>query len=146
MTETGYLKADKGVFNHVPYWYNWQRQEVRKELEAGSYKLDVPVEIAMMVNYDALYMVGEGRLVHTTEGFRLTGCDGKLDYTQGPLASHCLNADYFWYEIGDMICIGNQDVLYFCFPKGSEDVVAKTRLAVEELYKMKKARKPQVSE
>jgi len=146
LTETGYLKADKGVFNHVPYWYNWQRQEVRKELEAGSYKLDVPVEIAMMVNYDALYMVGEGRLVHTTEGFRLTGCDGKLDYTQGPLASHCLNADYFWYEIGDMIGIGNQDVLYFCFPKGSEDVVAKTRLAVEELYKMKKARKPQVSE
>lgn len=146
LTETGYLKADKGVFNHVPYWYSWQRQEVRKELEAGSYKLDVPVEIAMMVNYDALYMVGEGRLVHTTEGFRLTGCDGKLDYTQGPLASHCLNADYFWYEIGDMIGIGNQDVLYFCFPKGSEDVVAKTRLAVEELYKMKKARKPQVSE
>ena len=146
LTETGYLKADKGVFNHVPYWYNWQRQEVRKELEAGSYKLDVPVEIAMMVNYDALYMVGEGRLVHTTEGFRLTGCDGKLDYTQGPLASHCLNADYFWYEIGDMISIGNQDVLYFCFPKGSEDVVAKTRLAVEELYKLKKARKPQVSE
>ena len=145
LTETGYLKADKGVFNHVPYWYSWQRQEVRKELEAGSYKLDVPVEIAMMVNYDALYMVGEGRLVHTTEGFRLTGCDGKLDYTQGPLASHCLNADYFWYEIGDMIGIGNQDVLYFCFPKGSEDVVAKTRLAVEELYKMKKARKPQVS-
>ena len=141
LTETGFLQAENGIFNHVPDWYNWQREEVRKELEAGAYRLDVDVEIAMMVNYDALFMVGEGRLTHTTDGFRLTGCDGKLDYTQSPVASHCLNADYFWYEIGDMIGIGNQDVLYYCFPKNCGDVVAKTRLATEELYKMKKLRK-----
>ena len=146
LTETGFLKADKGAFNHVPYWYKWQRQEVRKELESGTYGLDIQVDIAMMVNYNALYMVGEGRLIHTTEGFHLTGCDGKLDYTQGPVASHCLNADYFWYEIGDMIGIGNQDVLYFCFPKNCGDVVAKTRLATEELYKMKKVRKIRTAE
>lgn len=100
----------------------------------------------MLVNYSALYMVGEGRLVHTEEGFRLTGCDGKLDYSQGPLASHSLNGDYFWYEIGDMIGIGNRDVLYYCFPKNCGDVVAKTRLATEELYKMKKTRKPKTAE
>ena len=146
LTELGYLKSDSPIFTHVPDWFNWQRQEVRKELEDGTYGLDIPVQIAMMVNYDALYMVGDGRLTHSTQGFHLTGCDGKLDYTQGPLASHCLNADYFWYEIGDMIGIGNQDVLYFCFPKGSEDVVAKTRLATEELYKMKKVRRPKTAE
>ena len=39
--------------------------------------------------------------------------------------------------MGDIICIGNQDVLYYCFPQGG-DVVAKTRLAAEELYKLKK--------
>ena len=38
-----------------------------------------------------------------------------------------------------MICIGSSDALYYCFPKGG-DVVAKTRLATEELYKMKKQR------
>ena len=146
LTETGFLKADHAVFTHVPDWFQWQRQEVRKELENGTYNLDIPVDIAMMVNYNALYMVGEGRLTHTTEGFHLTGCDGKLDYSQGPLASHCLNADYFWYEIGDMIGIGNQDVLYFCFPKDCGDVVAKTRLATEELYKMKKTHRPKVNE
>lgn len=146
LTETGFLKAENGVFNHVPYWYNWERQEVRKELERGTYRLDVEVDIAMLVNYSALYMVGEGRLVHTEEGFRLTGCDGKLDYSQGPLASHSLNGDYFWYEIGDMIGIGNRDVLYYCFPKNCGDVVAKTRLATEELYKMKKTRKPKTAE
>jgi hypothetical protein len=41
-----------------------------------------------------------------------------------------------------MICIGNHDALYYCFPKGAGDVVAKTRLAAEELYKLKKIRKP----
>ena len=62
--------------------------------------------------------------------------DGKLDYRQKPLASHSLNADYYWYEIGDMITIGNTDVQYVCFPRGAGDVVAKTRLATEELYRM----------
>ena len=43
--------------------------------------------------------------------------------------------------MGDVIGIGNRDMLYYCFPKGSGDVVGKTRLAVEELYKMKKQRR-----
>ena len=146
LTELGFLKAEKAMFTHVPDWYSWQRQEVRKELEEGNYKLDVDVDIAMMVNFNAIYMVGEGHLTHTAEGFRLTGCDGKLDYSQGPLTCYSLYSDYYWYEIADMICIGNQDVLYYCFPKNCGDVVAKTRLATEELYKMKKVRKPRISE
>ena len=95
----------------------------------------------MMVDYKAIYMVGSGKLIHDENGFHLTGCNGKLDYTQGPLACYSLYSDYYWYELGDMICIGNQDALYYCFPKGSGDVVAKTRLAAEELYKLKKRRR-----
>ena len=38
-----------------------------------------------------------------------------------------------------MICIGDNETLYYCFPQGG-DVVAKTRLAAEELYKLSKAR------
>ena len=146
LTELGYLQADNAIFTHVPDWYRWEREEVRKELEAGTYKLDVDVDIAMMVNYNAIYMVGQGHLTHTVDGFHLTGCDGKLEYTQGPLSCYSLYSDYYWYEIDDMICIGNHDALYYCFPKNCGDVVAKTRLAAEELYKMKKVRRPRVSE
>ena len=146
LTELGALTAEDPKFTHIPDWYRWERQEVRKELEAGTYRLDIDVDIAMMVNYNAIYRVGQGHLTHTTEGFRLTGCDGKLEYSQGPLTCYSLYADYYWYEIADMICIGNRDCLYYCFPKGSGDVVAKTRLAVEELYKMKKVRRPRVTE
>ena len=146
LTELGYLQADNAIFTHVPDWYRWEREEVRKELEAGTYKLDVDVDIAMMVNYNAIYMVGQGHLTHTVDGFHLTGCDGKLEYTQGPLSCYSLYSDYYWYEIDDMICIGNHDALYYCFPQNCGDVVAKTRLAAEELYKMKKVRRPRVSE
>jgi len=141
LTELGYLKSDNAIFTHIPDWYRWEREQVRKELEEGTYKLDIDVDIAMMVNYDAIFMVGEGHLTHTVDGFHLTGCDGKLDYRQGPVACYSLYADYYWYEIADMICIGNQDALYYCFPKGGGDVVAKTRLATEELYKLKKQRR-----
>ncbi len=142
MDELGQLKAQEGEteYSHIPDWYAWQRTEVRKELEAGTYSLDTDVKIGMMVDYKAIYMVGEGHLRHDENGFVLTGCDGKLQYEQGALACYGLYADYNWYEIGDVICIGNKDALYYCFPK-DETSVAKTRFAVEELYKLKKVRK-----
>ena len=139
LTEDGFLRAEDGedLFDHIPDWYQWERECVRAELENGSYSLAVPVTIRMMVDMNCIYTVGEGRLTHTAEGFHLTGCDGKLDYRQKPLASYSLYADYYWYELGDMICIGNQKALYYCFPKVEGDVAAKTRLAAEELYKLK---------
>ena len=148
LTETGFLKALDGdaAFTHVPDWYAWERDQVRQELIDGTYKLDVDVKIGMMVNLDAIYMVGDGHLTHDVNGFHLTGCDGKLDYAQGPLACYSLYSDYYWYEIGDMICIGNNDVLYYCFPQNCGDVVAKTRLAAEELYKLKKRRRAPVTQ
>ncbi len=139
LTEQGRLASidDDTRFAHIPDWYAWQRAEVRKELEAGTYLLDTDVDIGMLVNTNAIYMVGEGHLTHTAEGFRLTGCGGALDYSQVPQASYSLYADYFWYEIGDVICIGDKDTLYYCFPKNKSIPVAKARLATEELYKMK---------
>lgn len=139
LTEEGFLRRlskEPTDFTHIPDWYRWERQCVKEDLIGGIYHLDIPVDIMMMVDYDAVYRVGEGRLIHGKEGFHLIGCDGQLDYVQTPLASYSLYADYYWYEIGDMICIGTKDVLYYCFPKDGQDVVAKTRLAAEELYKL----------
>ena len=141
LTETGFLEAQEGEteFFHIPDWYRWERSCVRQELLDGSYRLDIPVRICMLVDSRSIYRVGEGRLIHTREGFHLSGCEGKLDYRQKPTSSYSLYSDYFWYELGDMICIGNSTALYYCFPTGQQDVVAKTRLAAEELYKLTKA-------
>ena len=141
LTETGFLQAQEGEteYSHIPEWYRWERSCVRQELLDGSYRLDIPVRICMLVDSKSIYRVGEGRLIHSREGFHLSGCDGKLDYRQKPVSSYSLYSAYFWYELGDMICIGNSKVLYYCFPARQQDVVAKTRLAAEELYKLTKA-------
>ena len=141
LDELGSLRAEEGEteFPHIPDWYAWERETVRQSLLDGSYRLDVPVQIGMMVDHKAIYMVGEGRLRHDGDGFLLTGCGGRLEYRQSPLSSYGLYADYYWYEIGDVICIGNADALYYCFPKDCGDVVAKTRMAAEELYKLRRS-------
>ena len=137
MTELGELVADDGEteFSHIPDWYAWERECVRRELLDGTYALDTPVQIAMMIDDTALYTVGEGRLTHTLDGFHLSGCDGELQYHHKPLASYSLNSDYYWYEMGDVIGIGNMQTLYYCFPP-KEVSVAKARLATEELFKL----------
>ena len=81
-------------------------------------------------------MIGKGKLKHNENGFTLTSDDGLLNYTQSPLHSYSLNSDYFWYEIGDVISIGDRNELYYCFPS-KEVSVTKARLATEELYKLK---------
>ena len=139
LTETGFMKAENGEieFSHIPDWYAWQRQSVKDEILNGEYNLETNVEILMMVDTKKVYNIGDGKLVHNSEGFHLTGANGKLDYRQPPELSYSLYADYYWYEIGDVICIGDSKVLYYCFPKDKGDIVAKTRLATEEMYKIK---------
>lgn len=141
LDEYGYLKDLSGgdTFRHIPDWYAWERDCVRKEIEDGTYRMECDVDICMMVDYESMYRVGSGKLLHSAKGFHLTGCDGQLDYAQPPQASYSLYADYYWYEIGDMICIGNSQRLYYCFPKGGSLAVAKARIATEELYKKVKA-------
>ena len=142
MDEYGQLAACEGEteYPHIPDWYTWQRECVRKELEDGTYLLDEDVDIAVQVNLDGVCMIGRGHLTHDLNGFHLTSADGKLDYKQSALASHTLYSDYYWYEMGDIIGIGDNEFSYFCFP-GEKVSVSKARLATEELYKMKKVRK-----
>ena len=141
LTEYGFLHADEkeAAFTHIPDWYQWQREEVKKEIIENIYRLNIPVDICIMQDMKAIYQVGEGRLQHDENGFHLTGCEGKLAYHQSSKASYSLYADYYWYEIGDVICIGDMEKLYYCFPK--ENIpVAKVRIVAEELYKIAKRR------
>ena len=142
LTPLGQMRALEGQteYPHIPDWYAWERQEVRRELENGTYRMEADVDIAIMADFSAIYRVGEGHLTHDMEGFHLTGCDGQLEYTQKPQTCYGLYADYYWYEIADTICIGDNQRLYYCFPKG-RPIVAKTRLAAEELYKFCKTRR-----
>ena len=101
---------------------------------------DETVDIAVQVNLKGVCKIGEGRLVHNLDGFHLQSADGALDYKQSAVYSHTVYSDYYWYEIGDVVGIGDNEFSYFCFPKSNASVT-KVRLAAEELYKIKRVRR-----
>ena len=139
LSEYGELIAmgeTKEIFNHVPDWYKWEREEVKKELKADTYSLDTPVDIWISVDTKGVYGVGTGRLTHTKEGFKLTSDDGEINYEQKPLHSHSICSDFNFYEVGDIIALSGTECIYYCFPKNKDVAVAKARLAAEELYKI----------
>ena len=140
MDEYGVMKAESGKteFSHIPDWYDWERECVRREIEDGKYSIDLPVDIVMTVTDHKFYRVGEGRLKHDINGFVLDGCDGKLHYEHKPLCAHTVNSDFFFYQIGDVVSFGNNDHLFYCFPKTEGDIVCKIRFAAEEIYKIRR--------
>ena len=93
----------------------------------------------MIVDSKALYKVGSGRLSHNMEqGFHLTGCDGKLNYHKSSKAMYTCEAIPYWYELDDVIGMGDSRALYFAFPKEQKEVVGKVKLAAEEIFKLLK--------
>ena len=129
------VKCD-AEFTHVPDWYRWEREAVREEIERGEYHLDIPVSIWISTDTHDVFDVGEGQLVHTRDGFILTGADGEINYEHKPLASHSICADFNFYERGDIIALSSPECIFYCFPKDQSVPVAKARLAAEEIYKI----------
>ena len=147
MSKYGQMKAidSKTEFSHIPDWYSWQRAQVREEINRGEYRLDLPVDICMTVDTTKIFHVGDGKMTHGVHGFTLDGCNGELHYSQKLLSSYTANADFNWYELGDIISFGNNEHLFYCFPKTDRDIVTKIRLAHEELYKIAVAEKAETS-
>ena len=137
LTEFGFMKATDGdtEFDHIPNWYAWEREQIKAELDKDEYGFSEPVDIYMIVNSKGVFNVGDGTLTHSLEGFELTGCNGELNYSQKSISLYSLNSDFYWYKIGDVIGLGNQDAMYYCVPKERRHLVPKARLATEEIYK-----------
>lgn len=139
LTENGLMKSTVGEteISHIPHWYQWERECVRKEILDGIYNISADVEVYMMIDTYRVYSLGDGHLLHNEDGFKLTAFDGKLECFVPSKLTYTINADFFWYQIADVVTINDSKYSYFCFPKDKKDVVAKMRLAAEELYKIK---------
>ena len=78
MSELSELSADEGEteFSHIPDWYEWERDNVRKEVEAGTYSSgELPVTVDSLPNAKRFLRLGEGVMVHDMEGFTVRGTD-----------------------------------------------------------------------
>lgn len=134
----GQLKATSGVteFPHIPDWYEFERNEVRKQILNKTYAFEDEVMIDSLPNSDGYIRLGKGKLVHDLNGFRLDGPN--LELTKEPLALYGLHIEYDYFGKGDCIDLSTLEDTYYIYPQNRKNVVTKLHFATEELYKIKK--------
>lgn len=151
LTELGELKAANGEteFSHIPDWYEWQRENVRKEVESGSYSSgELPVHVDTLPNAKKFIRLGNGKLVHDMNGFRCRGTDVDGDPFEMVKPVPSLYSCHIEYEYlgkyGDCVDLNTLDDTWYIYPECEDFSVTKMALATEELYfaHLKKAGRP----
>jgi len=140
MSELGELKALTGdtEFTHIPDWYEWERENVRKEVQDGTYSFESSVRVESLPN-DKRFIVFEesGRLTHDMDGFRLTGSyKGEPYDIKWPAATmHSCHIEFDYMGRGDCVDLNTSDDTLYLFPETNEYSITKVSLATEELFK-----------
>ncbi len=142
MDELGRLQALEGEteFSHIPDWYEWERANVRREIEAGEYSFEDEVDVYSLPRTMRFIHLGKGTLKHDPEkGFVLEGTYRDAPYCierapQGMYGVH-IEYDYCYVRPEDCIDISTDKDSFYCYPTKT-DVVTKLSLATEEIYKI----------
>ena len=140
MSEYGELSADSSEteFSHIPDWYEWERSQVRAEVEAGTYFLHGPVTIDSLPNAKRFIRLGEGVMTHNMEGFSVCGKtpDGEPFEMKYPVPS--LYSCHIEYEYlgkhGDCVDLNTLTDTWYIYPHDCTFSVTKIALATEELF------------
>ena len=137
----GELTGDDGVteFSHIPDWYEWERDEVRKEVEAGTYHFESEVHIDLLPK-DKFIPLGKGKLVHDLDGFKLTGIhkDQPYEVVLPSKSTYGVHIEYEYLgKYGDCVDLNTIDNTYYVYPECERFSVTKISLATEEIYKYK---------
>ena len=139
MGELGSLCATSGEteFSHIPDWYEWERANVRREVESGYYSFSAPVRVMSLPNATGYIPIGEGTLTHNMDGFtvRGTGAYGEFEMEKpvSSLYSCHIELNYLG-KYGDCVDLNTLDDTWYCYPYNCEFSVVKIALATEELY------------
>ena len=130
------VNTDKG-FSHIPDWYRWEREEVRKEVRSGNYKFEDQVRIEDYYSSSVGFIeVGDAKVVHDKNGFTIEGVvDDKPFTINKPVSSmYSLHIEYDFMNKGDAFDIATDNTTYFMFPKTAFNCLTKLHFAQEELY------------
>ncbi len=141
LSEEGELSAEEGAteFSHIPDWYEWERANVRREVEAGTYSTGVlPVHVDSLPNARRFIPLGRGTLVHDMEGFTVRGTDEEGDPFEMRKPVPSLYSCHIEYDYlgkhGDCVDLNTLEDTWYIYPEGRDFSVTKMALATEELY------------
>ncbi|MBE6764204.1 MAG: 1-acyl-sn-glycerol-3-phosphate acyltransferase [Ruminococcaceae bacterium] len=146
MDELGVLHALEGEteFTHIPDWYEWQRAEVRREIEEGRYHFEDTVDVYSLPRCWRFEHLGEAVLTHDIEnGFVLKGTYKGEEYEieRKPVGMYGLHVeyDYCYIKPYDCVDISTDNDSFYCYPT-KQNVVTKLSLATEELHRIHRER------
>ena len=146
LTEYGFLQAKDGEteFDHIPNWYEWERANVRKEVENNTYSSgELECTVDSLPNAKKFIHLGEGTLIHDMNGFRVKGKDGNdFEMVKEVESLYSCHIEYrYLFKHGDCIDLNTLDDTYYIYPKGDKFSVTKMALATEELYQYAQRKK-----
>ncbi len=141
MSELGELSANEGKteFPHIPDWYEWERENVRREVEAGTYSSgELPVRVDSLPNAKKFIHLGEGTMIHDMNGFTVCGTDEDGDPFEMLKPVPSLYSCHIEYEYlgkyGDCVDLNTLEDTWYIYPHDCDFSVTKMALATEELY------------
>ena len=139
MDELGQMKAIDGEteFSHIPDWYEWERENVRKEVESGEYNFECEARVDSLPNADGYIDLGKAKLVHNMEGFYLEGEHNgeKYSVTIPAKEIYSVHIEYEYLgKFGDCVDLNTLKDTLYVYPKNCKFSVTKISLATEELY------------
>ena len=141
----GQLKAIEGKteFAHIPDWFEFQRANVRKQIEDGTYHFEDDVTIESLPNTDGYIPLGRGTLKHDINGFVLESSEleEKHILNKEPLSMNGLHIEYDYFGKGDCVSFSTLNDTFYIYPENQNYSVTKFHLAVEELYKLEVEKK-----
>ncbi|MGI6746165.1 MAG: lysophospholipid acyltransferase family protein [Acutalibacteraceae bacterium] len=138
----GELEANEGEteFKFSTDWYLWERQQVRKEIENGTYRFESSVEVNELPNSRGFIYLGKGKMIHDMNGFSVKGiCDynGEPFEMQIPAAGQYAVHIEYNYRFGkhrDCVDLNTLEDTWYVFPEDCEFSVTKISLATEEMF------------
>lgn len=142
MDEYGSLCASEGdtEFSHIPDWYEWERANVRREVESGTYSTGVmPVTVESLPNAKKFIPLGKGEMTHDMNGFHVRIFDeSRSDTTEITLKvpdTYSVHIEYrYLFKHGDCVDLNTKNDTWYVYPYDCDFAVTKMALATEELY------------
>ena len=141
MNEDTTLSALEGEteFSHIPDWFQWERAQVQKQIDEGTYYFEDEVDVFSMPRCWRFMKLGRAKLTHDIQnGFTLDGHYRGQDYhiERKPIQSNSLHIeyDYCYIKPEDAVDISTETDNFTCFPVNARNVVTKLAFATEILY------------
>ncbi|MFA7075317.1 MAG: hypothetical protein WC152_01420 [Candidatus Izemoplasmatales bacterium] len=127
-----------GIFTFIPDWFEWQRTEVKKEIDNDEYDISIEVNIDSLPNSTGYYRLGKGVLTHNKDGFLLKANFQGDDFEiHKPVKSNYgVHIEFDYFGKGDCISFSTNNDTYYLYPTDPNVRVTKFHFAVEELYKI----------